>query len=185
MPYYNVSNKVRTFLQLRWSLLFLFPFFFWSFFYENKIKKRSISKNRLMCHNITSLPGFYKTKKVLQHGAYLPSAQAISAFSFFAFFWEYLLREQKAAKDQFLRTAWYATIIKSQYLSFTKPKGSATRCVPSSDSGDFCFFLFPFSFGVSTMNLKSNEVFNFMPSESVSKNSPRSMYQNCNMAPRL
>ena len=30
------------------------------------------------------------------------------------------------------------------------------------------------------MNLKSNEVL----SESVSKNSPRSMYQNCNMAPR-
>ena len=35
------------------------------------------------------------------------------------------------------------------------------------------------------MNSKSNEVFNFMPSKSVSKNSPRSMYQNRNMAPRL
>ena len=35
------------------------------------------------------------------------------------------------------------------------------------------------------MNFKSNEVFSFMPCESVSKNSPRSMYQNCNMAPRL
>ena len=33
-------------------------------------------------------------------------------------------------------------------------------------------FFFPFSFGVSTMNSKSNEGFNFMPSESVSKNSP-------------
>ena len=35
------------------------------------------------------------------------------------------------------------------------------------------------------MNLKSNEVFNFTPSETVSKNSARSMYQNCNMALRL
>ena len=55
---------------------------------------------------------------------------------------------------------------------FAKQKGSATRCVPSSNSRDFCFFLFPFSFGASIVNLKSNEVFNFMPSESVSKNSP-------------
>ena len=54
-------------------------------------------------------------------------------------------------------------------------------CAPSSDSDDFCFFLFPFSFGVSTMYLKSNLVFNFMPPNSVSKNSPRSMYQNCNI----
>ena len=35
------------------------------------------------------------------------------------------------------------------------------------------------------MNSKINEVFNFMPSKSVSKKSPRSMYQNCNMTPRL
>ena len=41
------------------------------------------------------------------------SAQVISAFSFFVFLLEFLLPEQKAAKDQFLRTAWYATIIKS------------------------------------------------------------------------
>ena len=70
-------------------------------------------------------------------------------------------------------------------MGFTKQKGSATRCVPSSDSDEFCFFLFPFSFGVATMNSKSNEVFNFMPSKSVSKSNPCSMYQNCNMAPRL
>ena len=185
-----------------------------------------------------------QNKKVLQHGAYLPRAQVISAFSFFVSLLEFPLREQKAAKVQFLRTAWYATIIKSQYLGFTKQKrfwnkvrtflqlrwfllflfslvfwsffyenkkqrkvnfsealdmpplyclyrgftkqkGSATKYVPSCDSGDFCFFLFPFFFGVSAMNLKSNEVFSFMPCESVSKNSPRSMYQNCNMAPRL
>ena len=162
-----------------------------------------------MCHNITSLPGFYKTKKVLQHGAYLPSAQVISAFSFFVSFLVNLLREQKAATDQFLRTAWYATIIKSlpgfyrkktrllgrwlpqrlskrqspstttvlfrttfirtiklnlllkwllgSNLSQLNKKGSATGCVPSSSSGDFCFFVFRFSFGVSSTRTKSKE----------------------------
>ena len=152
---------------------------------EQKAAKDQFLRTPLICLIITSPLGFYKTKKVLQQGAYLPPAPVISAFSFFVFLLEILLREQKAAKDQFLRTAWYATIIKSQYLGFTKQKGSATKYVPSCDSGDFCFFLFPFSFGVSAMNLKSNEVFSFMPCESVSKNSPRSMYENCNMAPRL
>ena len=46
-----------------------------------------------------------KQKKVLQQGAYLPRAQVISAFSFFVFLLEFPLREQKAAKVQFLRTA--------------------------------------------------------------------------------
>ena len=111
---------------------FLFPFSFGVSSTRTKSKKRSISKNRFMCHNITSLPGFYKTKKALQQGAYLPPAslisafsffvflldfllreqkadlppaQVISAFSFFLFLLEFLLREQKATKDQFLRTA--------------------------------------------------------------------------------
>ena len=35
------------------------------------------------------------------------------------------------------------------------------------------------------MNSKSNELFNSMPSKSVSKSNPRSLYENCNMAPRL
>ena len=78
-----------------------------------------------------------------------------SAFSFFVFLLEFLLRQQKAAKDQFLRNASYATIIKSQCLGFTKQKGSATRLVPCS--GDLCFFLFRFSFGVSSTRTKSNE----------------------------
>ena len=55
---------------------------------------------------ITWVPTFHdKTKKVLQQGAHLPPAQVISAFSFFVVLLEFLLREQKAAKDQFLRTA--------------------------------------------------------------------------------
>ena len=33
-------NSVRTFLQLRWFLFFPFSFFFWSFFYKNKIQKK-------------------------------------------------------------------------------------------------------------------------------------------------
>ena len=209
MPYYNVSNKVRTFLQLRWSLLFLFPFFFWSFFYEHKIKKRSIPKNRLMCHNITSLPRFYKTKKVLQHGAYLSSAQVISAFSFFLFFGISFTRtkssaERSISQNRFIchhykvstgvlenkklslgrwlphrlserqspstttvlfRTTFTRTIklnlllkwlLGSNLLQQNK-KGSATWCVPSSSSSDFCFFLFRFSFGVSSTTTKSSE----------------------------
>ena len=64
-----------------------------------------------MWHNISSLPGFYETKKVLQQGAYLlPPARVISAFSFSVFLSEFLVREQKATKDQFLRTALYVTI---------------------------------------------------------------------------
>ena len=70
----------------------------------------------------------------------------ISAFSFFVFLLEFLLREQKATKDQFLRTPLICLII-------TSP----TRCVPSSSSGDLCFFLFRFSFGVSSTRTKSNE----------------------------
>ena len=37
-----------------WSLLFSFSFYFWNFFYENKLKsnQRSIFQNRLICHDI-------------------------------------------------------------------------------------------------------------------------------------
>ena len=155
----SLYNRVRTFLQLRWFLLFRFSFFFSSFFYENK-KQRTIKFFRTARYTtiIKSLSTLgLQNKKLLQQGAYLPPAPVISAFSFFVFLLEILLREQKATKDQFLRTAWYATIIKSQYLGFTKQKGSATRCVPSSSSGDLCFFLFRFSFGVSTTRTKSSE----------------------------
>ena len=51
-----------------------------------------------------------QNKKVLQQDAYLPPAPVISAFSFFVCLLEFLLLEQKATKDQFLRTALYVTI---------------------------------------------------------------------------
>ena len=54
-------------------------------------------------------------------------------------------------------------IFLSLYWGFTKHKSSAPRCVPSSSSGDFCFFLFRFSFGVSSTRTKSKE-------RSISKN---------------
>ena len=123
---------------------FLFRFAFGVSSTRTKSKKGSISKNRFTCHNITSLPGFYKTKKALQQGAYLPPAQVISAFSFFVFLLEFLLREQKAAKVQFLRTAWYATIIKSQYLGFTKQKRFCNKVRTFLQLR--WFLLFPISF---------------------------------------
>ena len=68
-------------------------------------------------------PGVLQNIKVLHQGAYLPPAQVISALSFFVFFLEFLLqRTKRTKKDQFLTTALYVTIIKSQYLGFTKQK---------------------------------------------------------------
>ena len=49
--------------------------------------------------------GVLQNKKVLQQDAHLPAASVISAFSFSACLLEFPLREQKAKKDQFLRTA--------------------------------------------------------------------------------
>ena len=158
MPYYNVSNKVRTFLQLRWFLLFPFSFFFWSFLYQNKIKKRAVSKNRFMWHNISSLPGFYETKKVLQQDAYLPPAPVISAFSFFVCLLEFLLLEQTATKDQFLRTALYVTIKKflPGFYQTNRFCDRVIRCLPSSKSSDLCCFFLPFSFRVSSTGTRSS-----------------------------
>ena len=47
-------DEVGAFIQLRWSLLFSFSFYFWNFFYKNKLKsnERSNFQNRLICHDI-------------------------------------------------------------------------------------------------------------------------------------
>ena len=47
--------------------------------------------------------------------------------------------------------------LKSFYPGLTKQKRSTTRCVPSSNSGDLCFFLFRLSCGVSSTRTKNNE----------------------------
>ena len=47
--------------------------------------------------------------------------------------------------------------LKRFYPGLTKQKRSTTRCVPSSNSGDLCFFLFPFFCGVSSTRTKNNE----------------------------
>ena len=47
--------------------------------------------------------------------------------------------------------------LKSFYRGLTKQKCFTTRCVPSSTSGDLCFFLFRFSCGVSSTRTKNNE----------------------------
>ena len=96
--------------------------------------------------------GVLQNKKDLQQDAYLPPAAVISAFSFFVCPLEFLLLEQKATKDQFLITALYVTIKKFQpgFYQTNRFCDRAIRCVPSSKSGDLCFFLLPFSFRVST-----------------------------------
>ena len=99
-----------------------------------------------------------QNKKVLQQDAYLPPAPVISAFSFFVCLLEFLLLEQKATKDQFLRTALYVTIKKflPGFYQTNRFCDRAIRCVPSSKSGDLCFFLLPFSFRVSSTRTRSN-----------------------------
>ena len=137
---------------------FLFRFSFGVSATRTKSSERSISQNRLICHNITSLPGFYKTKKALQQGAYLPPAQVISAFSFFVFLLEFLLREQKAAKVQFLRNALYVTIKKflPGFYQTNRFCDRVIRCLPSSKSSDLCCFFLPFSFRVSSTRTRSS-----------------------------
>ena len=99
-------------------------------------------------------PGVLQNIKVLHQGAYLPPALVISALSFFVFLLEFLLREQKATKDQFLRTALYVTIKK--FLSGFYQTNITIGCVPPSKSGDLCFFLLPFSFTVSSTRTRSS-----------------------------
>ena len=148
------------------SALVISAFFFFVLFLEFLLREQnkkqreinfseSLDMPRYIIYKVS--PGVLQNIKVLHQGAYLPPALVISALSFFVFLLEFLLREQKATKDQFLRTAWYATIIKSQYLGFTKQKRFCNNGVPSSSSGDFCFFLFRFSLGVSSKRTKSNE----------------------------
>ena len=167
-------DQVRTFLQSRRSLFFTFPFFLWSFVYENKKQRKinfpepldrpctikeplgdcrywvlrnkkvfgrggclhsapvisaffffvlflefllreqnkkqreinfseSLDMPRYIIYKVS--PGVLQNIKVLHQGAYLPPAQVISAFSLFVFLLEFPLREQRAAKDQFLKTA--------------------------------------------------------------------------------
>ena len=90
--------------------------------------------------------------------AYLPPAQVISAFSFFVFPWEFLQREQKATKDQFLTTALYVTIKKflPGFYQTNRFCDRAIGCVPLSKSGDLCIFLLPCSFRVSSTRTRSN-----------------------------
>ena len=77
-------DGVGAFIQLRWSLLFSFSFYFWNFFYKNKLKsnERSIFQNRLICHDILwSLSRGFTKHKGLHQGACLPPTLVISAFS--------------------------------------------------------------------------------------------------------
>ena len=148
-------DGVGAFIQLRWSLLFSFSFYFWNFFYENKLKRneRSIFQNRLICQDMvwSLYRGFTKQKDSAP-------APVISAFSFFAFLLEFSLREQKEAKVQFLTTALYVSIKKflPGFYKTNRFCDRAIRCVPSPKSGDLCFFLLPFSFRVSSTRTRSN-----------------------------
>ena len=80
----KVLDGVGAFIQLRWSLLFSFSFYFWNFFCKNKLKsnERSIFQNRLICHDILlSLSRGFTKHKGLHQGACLPPTLVISAFS--------------------------------------------------------------------------------------------------------
>ena len=113
------------------SALVISAFFFFVLFLEFLLREQnkkqreinfseSLDMPRYIIYKVS--PGVLQNIKVLHQGAYLPPALVISALSFFVFLLEFLLREQKATKDQFLRTAWYATIIKSQYLGLQNKK---------------------------------------------------------------
>ena len=136
MPQYNVStgvlqnkrfcNKMRTFLQLRWFLLFPFSFFFWSFFYQNK-RQRKINFVEPL-----DMPYYNVSAGVLQNKKS----------------WIFFLQAS-------LRNCIHCVHCDDHFFIFKKD--SVTRCVPSTSSGDFCFFLFRLSFGVSSTRTKSNE----------------------------
>ena len=122
MPYYNVSNTVRTFFQLRWVLLFPFSFFCWSFFYQNKIKKEQFLR-AASCGRIYRLyRGFTKQKwfcnKVrtfLQLGWFL-------LFPFSFFFRSFFCENKKQRKINFSDPL-YESPLKRFYPGFTKQIG--------------------------------------------------------------
>ena len=91
------------------SAFFFFVLFLEFLLREQNKKQREINFSesldmpRYIIYKVS--PGVLQNIKVLHQGAYLPPAQVISAFSFLVFVLEFPLREQKAAKDQFLKTA--------------------------------------------------------------------------------
>ena len=93
-------DQVRTFLHFRRSLFFTFPFFLWSFVYENK-KQRKINFSETLDRPCTikeplgdSWYQVLRNKKVFGRGGCLHPAPVISAFFFFVLFLEFLLQEQ-------------------------------------------------------------------------------------------
>ena len=85
--------------------IFLFRFSLGVSSTRTKSNERSISKNRLICHHYKVSTWVLRNKSVLRQGAYLDPTPVIPAFFFSVILLEFLLREQKTTKDQFLRTA--------------------------------------------------------------------------------
>ena len=161
MPQHNASIGV---LQnkngsARWCIPFFssddFCFFLFHFFLEisftrTKSSERSISQNRFICNHYKVSTGVLENKKVLL-GRWLPHRLSE--------------RQSPSTTTVLFRTTFTRTIklnlllkwFLGSNLSQQNKKGSATWCVPSSSFSDFCFFLFRFSFRVSSTTTKSSE----------------------------
>ena len=71
--------------------------------------------------------------------------------------WPFMSRHKKKQRKISFSEPLDMPPLKSFYPGLTKQKRCTTRCVPSSNCGDLCFFLFRFSCGVSSTRTKNNE----------------------------
>ena len=81
-------DEVRAFIQLRWSLLFSFSFYFWNFFYENKLREINFSESLDMPRYIIVSPGVLQNIKVVPSSSSCDFCFLLFRFSFGSFFYE-------------------------------------------------------------------------------------------------
>ena len=75
-------DEVRAFIQLRWSLLFSFSFYFWNFFYENKLREINFSESLDMPRYIIVSPGVLQNIKVVPSSSSCDFCFLLFRFSF-------------------------------------------------------------------------------------------------------
>ena len=133
----------------------LFRFSFGVSATRTKSSESSISQNRWICHHYKVSTGVLQNKKLLLWGR-LPHSLS--------------KRQSPSTTTVLVRTTFTRTIklnlllkwlLGSNLSQLTDKKVYTTGCVPSSSSGDFCFFVFRFSFRVSSTRTKSSERSNF------------------------
>ena len=120
MPYYNDSNKVRTFLQLRWFCFFLFRFSFGVSSTRTKLKKEQFLRTA-SCGTIYRLyRGFTKQKRFCNKArTFFPQLGWFLLFLFSFFFRSFCYENKKQRKINFSEPL-YMSPLKCFYRDFTK-----------------------------------------------------------------